>query len=152
MVFPTVPNYHKDEAPLDILAALMGDGKKSIFYKNFVKSEKAIEASVYHPCREISGEFWFQVVSFPDWQEDIGIYFAKRPEDRTGEIQYELTMADDNVPFLNGSMVSFSCEVVGSHVYGDHTVYMGEVGEVRQQDEGEPLMFFKSRWYHPTKG
>ena len=40
MVFPTVPNYHKDEAPLDILAALMGDGKRSIFYKNFVKSEK----------------------------------------------------------------------------------------------------------------
>ena len=40
IVFPTVPNYHKDEAPLDMLAALMGDGKKSIFYKNFVKSEK----------------------------------------------------------------------------------------------------------------
>ena len=30
MVFPTVPNYHKDEAPLDMLAALMGDGKKSV--------------------------------------------------------------------------------------------------------------------------
>ncbi|MEE2880603.1 MAG: flavin reductase family protein [Chloroflexota bacterium] len=48
-------------------------------------------------------------------------------------------------------MVSFSCKVVGSHVYGDHTVYMGEVIEVCQQDEGEPLMFFKSRWYHPRK-
>ena len=40
IVFPTVPNYHKDEASLDILASLMGKGKKSIFYKNFVKSEK----------------------------------------------------------------------------------------------------------------
>ena len=75
MVFPTVPNYHKDEAALDILAALMGQSKKSIFYKNFVKSEKAIQASVYHQPRELSGEFHFTVLSFPDWQEDIGIYF-----------------------------------------------------------------------------
>ena len=75
MVFPTVPNYHKDEAALDVLAALMGEGKKSIFYKNFVKSEKAIQAVVSHPCRELSGEFHFTVLTFPDWQEDPGIYF-----------------------------------------------------------------------------
>ncbi len=75
MVFPTVPNYHKDEAALDILASLMGEGKKSIFYQNFVKSEKAIQAGVSHPCRELSGEFHFTVLSFPDWQEDVGIYF-----------------------------------------------------------------------------
>ena len=75
IVYPTVPNYHKDEAPLDILAALMGQGKKSIFYKNFIKSEKAIEANVYHPCRELSGEFHFQVLTSPDWQEDLGVYF-----------------------------------------------------------------------------
>ncbi len=75
IVFPTVQNYHKDEAPLDILASLMGEGKKSVFYKNFIKSEKAIQASVSHPCRELSGEFHFTVLSFPDWQEDIGVYF-----------------------------------------------------------------------------
>ena len=45
IVFPTVPNYHKDEAPLDMLAALMGDGKKSITASNigctplFLKAE-----------------------------------------------------------------------------------------------------------------
>jgi len=75
IVFPTVPNYHKDEASLDILASLMGKGKKSIFYKNFVKSEKAIQASVSHPCRELSGEFHITVLTYPDWQEDQGVYF-----------------------------------------------------------------------------
>ena len=75
MAFPTVPRYHKDEAPLDMLSALMGEGKKSIFYKNFVKSEKASQALVEHPCRELAGEFQFEVYSFPDWKEDIGIYF-----------------------------------------------------------------------------
>ena len=58
-----------------MLAALMGDGKKSIFYKNFVKSEKAMQASVSHPCRELAGEFHFTVLTYPDWQEDQGIYF-----------------------------------------------------------------------------
>ena len=75
MVFPTVPNYHKDEAPLDVLASLMGQGNSSVFYKNFVKSEKAIQTMVYNPCRELSGEFHFTVVSYPDWQEDQGKYF-----------------------------------------------------------------------------
>ena len=70
VVFPTVPNYHKDEAPLDMLAALMGGGKNSLFYKNFIKSEKAMQASVSHPCRELAGEFHFTVLTFPDWQED----------------------------------------------------------------------------------
>jgi flavin reductase (DIM6/NTAB) family NADH-FMN oxidoreductase RutF len=49
-------------------------------------------------------------------------------------------------------MVFFSCKVIGSHVYGDHTIYLGEVKEVRQQGEGVPLMFYLSRWYHPTQG
>ena len=42
MTYPTVPRFHKDEPALDILAMLMGNGKSSIFYKNFVKNEKAI--------------------------------------------------------------------------------------------------------------
>ena len=77
IVFPTVPNYHKDEAALDVLASLMGDGNSSIFYKNFVKTEKAIQAGVQHPCRELSGEFQFIVLSYPKWGEDERLYFNK---------------------------------------------------------------------------
>ena len=99
---------------------------------------------------ERTGRFGVNILN--ENQENLGIYFAKRPEDRTGEVEYEFTMADGNVPCLNGSMVSFACEVVGSHVYGDHTVYMGEVKAVRQEEDGEPLMFFKSRWYHHVNG
>jgi flavin reductase (DIM6/NTAB) family NADH-FMN oxidoreductase RutF len=98
---------------------------------------------------ERSGKFGINILS--EGQEDLGAYFAKRPEDRTGDMIYEYTMAADGVPLLDGSMVFFSCTVVGSHVYGDHTVYMGEVKEVRQNEDGEPLMFYRSRWYHPTR-
>ena len=42
---------------LDALANMMGGGNNSLFYKEFVKTEKAIQASVSHPCSELSGEF-----------------------------------------------------------------------------------------------
>ena len=75
IVFPTVPNYHEDEAPLDILSSLMGEGNGSIFYKKFVKSEEAMQVAIQHPCREISGEFQFIVLSYPEWGEDERLYF-----------------------------------------------------------------------------
>ncbi len=98
---------------------------------------------------ERRGKFGINILS--EGQEDLGAYFAKRPEDRTGDMIYGYTMTEEGVPLLDGSMVFFCCTVVGSHVYGDHTVYMGEVKEVRQNEDGEPLMFYRSRWYHPTR-
>lgn len=65
VVYPTVPNYNEDEAALDCLAEIIGQGKNSIFYKNFIKSRKAVAANVYHPCSELSGEFTFTIVPFP---------------------------------------------------------------------------------------
>ncbi|MCO6495734.1 MAG: insulinase family protein [Bacteroidetes bacterium] len=64
-VYPTVPTYHKDEAALDILSYLMSGGRNSIFYKNFIKSEKAVDVNVYHPTFELSGEFTIQAVAYP---------------------------------------------------------------------------------------
>jgi len=72
--YPTVPAYHPDEAALDILGAVMGDGNNSIFYKNFVKSEKALQASTFHGVgygNELAGEFNIIVVSFPDGETDV---------------------------------------------------------------------------------
>ncbi len=66
MAFPTVPNYHRDEAALDVMADIMGDGNNSIFYKEFVKTEEAVQAIVQHPCRELAGELNVMVISYPD--------------------------------------------------------------------------------------
>lgn len=85
-------------------------------------------------------------------QQALGAYFAKRPEDRTGGVDYSYSEAEDGVPMLDHSMVFMGCEVVGSHVYGDHTIYLGEVKEIRRNNSGAPLMFFRSRWYDPTLG
>lgn len=67
MVYPTVPTYNKDEAPLDILSSMMGEGNNSIFYKNFVKTEEAIQAGVSHETSELAGEFQIAVFAYPDF-------------------------------------------------------------------------------------
>jgi zinc protease len=75
MVYPTVAHYHRDEAALELLADMMGEGNNSIFYKNFVKPEKAIQAGVQYQGGELSGEFQIIVVAYPS------MGFADLPKD-----------------------------------------------------------------------
>lgn len=85
-------------------------------------------------------------------QQEQGAYFAKKPEDRTGDVQYSYSASEEGIPILDDSMVFMCCQVIGSHDYGDHTVFLGEVKEVRRNESGVPLMFFQSRWYNPASG
>ncbi|MBC3787053.1 M16 family metallopeptidase [Spirosoma utsteinense] len=70
IVFPTVPNYHPDEAPLDALAEILGGGKNSLFYKNLVKNQLAVQANASHPATELAGRFTLTVLPFPDKRLD----------------------------------------------------------------------------------
>lgn len=65
LTYPTVPRFHPDEAPLDCLAEILGTGKSSYFYKKFVKTQKAIQSSVFNPASELAGEFTMFVLPFP---------------------------------------------------------------------------------------
>jgi zinc protease len=66
-VYPTVPQYNRDEPALDLLGMMMGNGNNSIFYKNFVKSkpEIAVQAGVDHRSKELGGEFSIQIFAYP---------------------------------------------------------------------------------------
>ncbi len=99
---------------------------------------------------ERTGKFGINILG--EDQEELGIYFAKRLEDRQAGTDYHYSIAENDIPALDNSMVFFGCQVIGSHVYGDHTVYLGEVKEVRRSEAGAPLMFYQSRWYHPVSG
>ncbi len=63
--YPSVPRFHPDEAALDCLAEVLGGGRSSYFYKNFVATRKAIQAGVGHSCSELGGEFQMFVLPFP---------------------------------------------------------------------------------------
>ena len=64
-IYPTIPQYHRDEPALDILGIMMGGSNNSIFYKNFVKTEIAAQAGVNHGSSELSGEFSIQILAYP---------------------------------------------------------------------------------------
>lgn len=57
MSYPTVSVRHEDEAPLDVLSSILGGGKTSLLYKNLVKNQIAVQASVSHPCAELACTF-----------------------------------------------------------------------------------------------
>ncbi len=84
-------------------------------------------------------------------QQELGAYFAKKPEDRTGDVKHSFSKSNEGLPVLDDCTVFFDCDVVGSHVYGDHTIFLAEVKEIRRNESDAPLMFYKSRWYNPAK-
>ena len=57
MAFPTVHLYHEDEAPLDVLMYVLGQGETSLLYKNMVKNGLAVNARAGHGCQELSCTF-----------------------------------------------------------------------------------------------
>lgn len=71
VTYPTVYVRHEDEAPLDVLADVLGNGKTSLFYKNLVKQGLAVQALVSHPCRELACEFQLIALANPQNTPDL---------------------------------------------------------------------------------
>ncbi len=63
--YPTVPNYDKDQAALQCLSQVLGQGKNSVLYQQLVKTQKALNASAFSRLTELAGEFSFQVTPYP---------------------------------------------------------------------------------------
>ena len=65
MSYPTVSVRHADEAPLDVLSSILGGGRTSLLYKNLVKNQLAVQASVGHPCAELACTFTLLALPHP---------------------------------------------------------------------------------------
>ena len=97
-----------------------------------------------------SGQFGVNILGRD--QKEVGAYFAKWPEDRKSDVQHSYSEGVGGLPVLDESNLFLGCQVIGTHVYGDHTIYMGEVKEVRHLESQAPLMFYQSKWYDPAEG
>ncbi len=62
IVYPTVPNYHKDMAALQCLAQVLGQGRNSIFFQTMTKTQQAFQAFAFSSLSELAGEFIIQIV------------------------------------------------------------------------------------------
>lgn len=63
--YPTVPHDHPDQVALDCLTDIIGNGRKSYLYKQFVLSKKAIDASAFNNSMELAGSVTFFVMPYP---------------------------------------------------------------------------------------
>ncbi len=71
LVWPTVPNFSEHQPALDVIAAVLGDGRSSRLYKSLVyESRAARDVRVYHYGQEISGEFTVQATANSDHSLD----------------------------------------------------------------------------------
>ena len=66
LVWPSFPMFDKNEAPLDVLGTVLGDGKSSRLYRTLVHEKQiARDVSVGNYGQEIAGEFYIQITASP---------------------------------------------------------------------------------------
>ena len=66
LVWPTTPMFDEQQAPLDIMSAILGGGRSSRLYRSLVYEKKiARDVQVYHYGQEIAGELIVQVTANP---------------------------------------------------------------------------------------
>lgn len=107
MTFPTVHVRHEDEAPLDVLSDILGGGKTSLFYKNLVKDNHAVQAFVSHPCSELACEFQLLALANPAKSTELA-QLKKRIDETLLEFESRGVNQDD----LNRTKVNIEASTI----------------------------------------
>lgn len=145
ITLPTVYGRHPDEAPLDVLADILGGGKTSLFYKNLVKKGAAVQAIVSHPCRELACEFQLLALANPQNIENLN-ELEKIIDETLKEFEDRGVTEDD--------LLRTKAAIESSTVYGLQSV-AGKVSTLaaNQTFYGEPDLVAKdlSRYSNVTK-
>lgn len=122
MAVPTVHLYHPDEAPLDVLMSIIGQGETSLLYKNLVKEGLAVQASANHGCRELSCSF--SVIALPSPASGTSLADLERIVMQTFEEFEERGVLDDDLERVK-------MDIVSNAIYGLESV-SGKVRRLAQ--------------------
>ena len=95
----------------------------------------------------------FGVSVLKDEQRGISEFFALAEQDpeRERELGVEFLWSASGIPVLANALVQLTCNVVASHIAGDHTIFLAEV-ETAEVFEGEPLLFFRGGYRRIAPG
>ena len=120
MAWPTVHANHADEAPLDVLANIMGQGQTSLLYKNLQKPGLTVQASAGHGCREIGCTFTMFTLANPARVQSLA--------------DLEKTIRDSLVEFegrgvLDDDLTRVKADIVSGLIYGLESV-SGKVSQL----------------------
>ncbi len=113
MSFPTVSMLHADEAPLDVLMSILGDGDTSLLYKNMVKNGLAVNAAAGHLCQELSCTFTIFALPNPASGKTLADLEAI-VRDSLAEFEGRGVLADD--------LARVKMDIVSGMIYGLESV------------------------------
>lgn len=113
IVLPTVHARHEDEAALDVLSNILGSGKTSLFYESLVKTGKAVQAGVSHPCSELACEFNLMALISPESEESLSSMY--------NTIQSMLDSFESR-PFDDDALLRVKASIKASTIYGLQSV------------------------------
>lgn len=113
MSWPTVHANHPDEAPLDVLANIMGQGQTSLLYKNLQKPGLTVQANASHGCREIGCTFTMFTLANPAKVKQLG--------------DLEATIRESLIEFegrgvLDDDLTRVKADIVSGLIYGLESV------------------------------
>lgn len=103
---------------------------------------KLVVISVGHKARfleKVTAAQKFGVSILAEDQEHYSRMFAGQVE---GSPEF-VNLA--GIPVLHGSVARIACEVVSTHVEGDHTLFIGKVLDIELEDRN-PLLFFSGKY------
>ena len=103
---------------------------------------KLVVISIGHKARfleKVTTAQKFGVSILAEDQEEYSRVFAGQME---GSPEF-VNLA--GIPVLHGAVARIACEVVSTHIEGDHTLFIGKVLDIQLEDKN-PLLFFGGKY------
>ncbi len=113
--YPTVPLSHPDKVALEALNEVITGGRKSVFYKEFVLTNKAIAATGFNNTMELAGSLTFYVMPFPgtplsQFEQEMRAVLENFNEDSISDEDLQIYKAQQEAGLIN-SLASVSGKV-----------------------------------------
>ncbi|MDQ0351577.1 flavin reductase (DIM6/NTAB) family NADH-FMN oxidoreductase RutF [Alkalibacillus filiformis] len=111
---------------------------------------KLVTISIDHNAKmysRIKQSQQFAVSILSDEQMDVSMHFAGQ-KDNPAAVQFDFV---SGIPVIRDALTAVVCNVIESYEVGDHTLFIGEVLEIKLTD-GNPLAFFGGKYgsYQPV--
>jgi flavin reductase (DIM6/NTAB) family NADH-FMN oxidoreductase RutF len=103
------------------------------------------KSSDTYPVLDECGAFTVNVLA--EDQEELSRSFAtkvKKGGNKLNDLAYHV--GGTGVPMLDDCLAYIECTTVQKHDGGDHTIFVGEVGDARVARDVPPLLYFRSSY------
>ncbi len=148
--YPSVPLDHPDRVALSALNEIIGIGRKSYFYKEFVLTQKAIQAQAFSYNLELAGLMTYFVLPFPGtplsaFEADIRRVFDNFNEDSISDEDIQIYKATQEASLLR-SLASVSGKVTqlayNETFLGDPNQIQKELDDIRALTKEDVIRVF----------